>query len=86
MTEEHKANVVNETLLAQTDSLYVAGPVARQDLSGRLTAANKDIDLTAIDVFTQAPLFLQTDTQEVTLKKMQQLRAFCVGLGHKVLK
>ena len=86
MSEELRTNIVNETVLARGDSLYTVGPAARQELSGRLTAANKDIDLTAIDVFCQAPSFLQTDTEEVQLKKLQDFRAFCVGLGHKVLK
>ena len=86
MSEELRTNIVNETVLARGDSLYTVGPAARQELSSRLTAASKDIDLTAIDVFCQAPSFLPTDTEEVQLKKLQDFRAFCVGLGHKVLK
>ena len=86
MSDELRTNIVNETVLARGDSLYTVGPAARQDLSNRLTAANKDIDLTAVDVFCQAPSFLPNDTNEVQLKKLQEFREFCVGLGHKVLK
>jgi len=86
MSDELRTNIVNETVLARGDSLYTAGPEARQDLSTRLTAANRDIDLTAVDVFCQAPSFLPNDTNEVQLKKLQEFREFCVGLGHKVLK
>ena len=86
MSEEYRTNIVNETVLARGDSFYTAGPAARQDLSNRLSAAGKDIDLTAVDVFCQAPSFLETDTNEVQLRKLQEFREFCVGLGHKVLK
>ena len=71
MSEELRTNIVSETVLARGDSLYMVGPAARQDLSNRLTAANKDIDLTAVDVFCQAPSFLPNDTNEVQLKKLQ---------------
>ena len=86
MDEELRTNIVNETVLARGDSLYTAGPAARQDLSNRLTAEGKDIDLTAVDVFCQAPSFLPNDTNEVQLRKLQEFREFCVGLGHKVIK
>ena len=86
MTEEHKAAIVDQTLLAQGDSLYMAGTAARRDLSNRLTAAHFDTDLNSIDVFSQAPSFDQADTDEVRLKKLQDLRQFTVSLGNKILK
>ena len=86
MDEELRKNIVDETVLARGDSLYTAGPAARQDLSSRLTAEGKDIDLTAVDVFSQATSFLPNDTNEVQLRKLQEFREFCVGLGHKVIK
>ena len=86
MSEQLRQNIIDETLLAQEDSIYVAGPAARRELSNRLSAASKDIDLTAIDVFCQAPTFLSTDTEDVQIKKLQDFREFCAGMGHKVLK
>ena len=86
MTEEHKQNIVEQTLMAQGDSLYLAGPAARRDLSNRLTAAHFDIDLNGVDVFSQAPSFEQADAEEVRLKKLQELRQFTVSLSHKILR
>ena len=42
--------------------------------------------MTAVDVFSQATSFLANDTNEVQLRKLQEFREFCVGLGHKVIK
>ena len=72
--------------MAQGDSLYLAGPAATRDLSNWLTAAHFDTDLKSIDVFSQAPSFDQADTDEMRLKKLQDLRHFTVSLGHKILR
>ena len=86
MSEEHKQNIVDQTILAQGDSLYLAGPAARKDLSNQLTAAGFDIDLNGIDVFSKAASFEQADTAEVRLKKLQDLRQFTTALSHKILR
>ena len=86
MTEEHQANMTDQTVLAQGDSLYLAGPAARRELSNQLTAAHFDTDLNGLDVFSQAPTFEQADTDAVRLKKLVELRRFTVSLGHKILK
>ena len=86
MSEEHKQNIVDQTILAQGDSLYLAGPAARKDLSNQLTAAGFDIDLNGIDVFSKAASFEQADTAEVRLKKLQDLRQFMTSLSHKILR
>ena len=86
MSEEHQANMTDQTVLSQGDSLYLAGPAARQEVSHRLTAANFDFDLNGLDVFSQAPTFEQADTDDVRLKKLVDLRKFTVSLGHKILK
>ena len=81
MSEEHQANMTDQTVLSQGDSLYLAGPAARQEVSHRLTAANFDFDLNG-----QAPTSEQADTDDVRLKKLVDLRKFTVSLGHKILK
>ena len=86
MTDEHKQNIVEQSLMAQGDSLYLAGSAARRDFSNQLTAASFDIDLNGIDVFRQAASFEQADTAEVRLKKLQDLRQFTIALSHKILR
>ena len=55
MTEEHKQNIVEQSLMAQGDSLYLAGPAARTDLSNRLTW-NQRICPTSVRDFAVAQL------------------------------
>ena len=86
MTKEHQAEMTNQTLLVQGDSLYLAGAPARQELSTRLTEATFDFDLNGLDEFTKSPTFLQADTDEAKLKKLVDLRKFTGSLAHKILK
>ena len=51
MTEEHRQQLADTTLMVQADPLYVATPNARRDLSTRLAVAQYDFDLTRIDEF-----------------------------------
>ena len=85
MTKEHQAEMTNQTLLVQGDSLYLAGAPARQELSTRLTEATFDFDLNGLDEFTKSPTFLQADTDEAKLKKLVDLRKFTGSLAHKIL-
>ena len=70
MSDQHQAEMTNQTLLVQGDSLYLAGAAARQELSTRLTEATFDVDLNGLDDFSHAPTLLQADTDEAMLKKL----------------
>ena len=86
ITEEHRQQLMDQTLMAQTDPLYVANPNPRRELSNRLTAAHYDFDLVRIDEFYQAVSFLEANTPEVQLQKLKDLGTFVISISHKALR
>ena len=51
LSEDYKEQILEQTLLVQTDAFYEETPEARRELSDQLVAAQYDYDLQALDNF-----------------------------------
>ena len=76
LSEDYKEQILEQTLLVQTDAFYEETPEARRELSDQLVAAQYDYDLQALDDFVKAPSFTDLDSDDGKLKKLTTLGLF----------